>query len=94
MFAALDGVEDPATGSANCALTAGHYRSERDGTFSWRIAQGVEMERPSVLEARTEKRDGVVTGVWIAGNCVRVSEGYIEIDPSNAHRQSLTGDSE
>ena len=83
MFAPLDGVpEDPATGSANCALAGllTHHRSERDGSFQWRIAQGVEMGRPSVLEARAEKRDGEVAGAWIGGASVLVSEGWIEVD--------------
>ena len=82
MFAPLDGIpEDPATGSANCALVAmlSHYKTESDGEFGWRIAQGVEMKRPSVLDARTVKQSGAVTGVWIAGNCQMVTEGYIEI---------------
>jgi trans-2,3-dihydro-3-hydroxyanthranilate isomerase len=82
VFAPLDGVpEDPATGSANCALVAllTHCMSKEEGEFSWRIAQGVEMERPSVLDARTKKQSGVITGVWIAGSCKMVSEGYIEI---------------
>jgi trans-2,3-dihydro-3-hydroxyanthranilate isomerase len=82
MFAPLDGIpEDPATGSANCALVAmlTHYRPESDGEFSWRIAQGVEMKRPSVLDARTVKQSGSVTGVWIAGHCTMVTEGYIEV---------------
>jgi trans-2,3-dihydro-3-hydroxyanthranilate isomerase len=82
MFAPLDGIpEDPATGSANCALVAmlSHYKPESDGRFSWRIAQGVEMGRPSVLDARTEKQSGTVTGVWIAGYCTMVTEGYIEV---------------
>lgn len=83
MFAPLDGVpEDPATGSANCALAAllTHHKTERDGSFQWRIAQGVEMGRPSILEARTEKRDGEVVGTWIGGASVLVSEGFIEVD--------------
>ena len=82
MFAPLDGIpEDPATGSANCALAAmlTHYRPESDGEYRWRIAQGIEMGRPSVLDARAEKRAGAVTGVWIAGYCVMVSEGTIEV---------------
>ena len=82
MFAPLDGIpEDPATGSANCALVAmlSHYKPEPDGAFSWCIGQGVEMGRPSVLEARTEKRSGTVTGVWIGSGCVMVTEGYIEV---------------
>ncbi|MEM6428677.1 MAG: PhzF family phenazine biosynthesis protein [Deinococcota bacterium] len=82
VFAPLDGVpEDPATGSANCALTAmlTHYHADVTGDYRWRIAQGVEMKRPSFLEARTEKRVGTVTGVWIAGHCQMVMEGYIQI---------------
>jgi trans-2,3-dihydro-3-hydroxyanthranilate isomerase len=81
MFAPLDGVpEDPATGSANCALAGllSQHQEAADGSFRWRIAQGVEMGRPSVLEARTEKRSGTVENVWIGGASVLVSEGVIE----------------
>jgi trans-2,3-dihydro-3-hydroxyanthranilate isomerase len=82
MFAPLDGIpEDPATGSANCVLAAllSHLETAPEGAFTYRIAQGFEMGRPSVLEARTEKRDGEVTGVWIGGESVMVSEGFIEV---------------
>ena len=82
MFAPIGGtIEDPATGSANCALAGllTHYQPEQNGSFSWRIAQGVEMGRPSVLDARTEKEAGQVTNVWIAGTCVMVTEGTIEV---------------
>lgn len=82
MFAPYDGVpEDPATGSANCALAAllTQERKESSGAFKYRIAQGVEMGRPSVLEARSEKRDGAVSGTWIGGASVLVSEGTIEV---------------
>jgi trans-2,3-dihydro-3-hydroxyanthranilate isomerase len=84
MFAPLDGVpEDPATGSANCALAGllSHYNEAVEGVFHWRIAQGFEMGRPSVLEARAEKREGIVTATWIGGGSVLVSEGVIEADP-------------
>jgi trans-2,3-dihydro-3-hydroxyanthranilate isomerase len=83
MFAPLDGVpEDPATGSANCALAGllSQCSQETDGSFHWRIAQGVEMGRPSLLEARTEKRAGIVEAIRIGGACVLVSEGFIEVD--------------
>jgi trans-2,3-dihydro-3-hydroxyanthranilate isomerase len=82
MFAPFDGVpEDPATGSANCALAGllSHYEAAPDGTTSWRIAQGVEMGRPSVLEASAEKRDGVVVATRVGGASVLVSEGIIEV---------------
>ena len=63
VFAPLDGVpEDPATGSANCALAGilSHYDEAPDGRFQWRIAQGVEMGRPSILNAEEEKENGTV----------------------------------
>jgi trans-2,3-dihydro-3-hydroxyanthranilate isomerase len=83
MFAPLEGVpEDPATGSANCALAGllSHYDEAANGDFHWRIAQGVEMGRPSLLEARAEKRERVVVATWIGGTSVLVSEGVIEVD--------------
>jgi trans-2,3-dihydro-3-hydroxyanthranilate isomerase len=83
MFAPLDGVaEDPATGSANCALAAllTLKGPKLTGHFQWRIAQGVEMGRPSVLDARAEKLDGKLIGAWIGGTTVLVSEGTIEVE--------------
>jgi trans-2,3-dihydro-3-hydroxyanthranilate isomerase len=83
MFAPLDGVlEDPATGSANCALAGllAHFEQAPSGTFHWRIAQGVEMGRPSLLEAAADKRDGDVVATRIGGASVLVSEGWIEVD--------------
>jgi trans-2,3-dihydro-3-hydroxyanthranilate isomerase len=81
MFAPFDGVhEDPATGSANCAL-AGLLASldDTEGERAWRIAQGVELGRPSVLDARVQRVGGEVAGVWIGGSSVLVSEGTIEV---------------
>ena len=83
MFAPIDGIpEDPATGSANVSLAAmlSHYDPARDGNFAYRIAQGVEMGRPSILHARTIKQDGVVVVAKIGGASVMVSEGSFEVD--------------
>ena len=83
MFAPFDGVaEDPATGSANCALAGllSHCGDRADGAVSWRIAQGVEMGRPSVLEVQAEKRSGVVIGTRVGGASVLTSEGVIDVD--------------
>jgi trans-2,3-dihydro-3-hydroxyanthranilate isomerase len=83
MFAPLYGVpEDAATGSANCALAGllSYFDSRASGTFKWRIAQGVEMGRASVLDTRAEKSGGVVTGTWVGGTSVMVSDGFIEVD--------------
>lgn len=80
MFAPLDGVpEDPATGSANCALAAliGHCDPAEMGIFRLQITQGVEMGRPSYLEACSTKDKGLITSARIGGDCVMVSEGHI-----------------
>jgi len=81
MFAPSDGVpEDPATGSANCALAGllRYHGDAKDGTQSWRIAQGVEMGRPSLLEASADKHSGVVVATRVGGASVMVSEGTID----------------
>jgi trans-2,3-dihydro-3-hydroxyanthranilate isomerase len=81
MFAPLYGVpEDPATGSANVALVGllASLRAEPDLTLRLRIAQGIDMGRPSLLEAGAEKRDGRVTGTWIGGRCVPMMQGVLE----------------
>jgi trans-2,3-dihydro-3-hydroxyanthranilate isomerase len=54
------------------------YDAKASGTFRYRISQGVEIGRPSVLEARVEKRDGALVSAHIGGECVLVSEGWIE----------------
>ena len=82
MFSPLHGVpEDPATGSANVAL-AGLLASllpEPDLSLQVRIAQGVEMGRPSLLEASAEKRGGTVVETRIGGSCIAVMAGTIEV---------------
>jgi trans-2,3-dihydro-3-hydroxyanthranilate isomerase len=91
MYAPLHGVaEDPATGSANLALAGllAACAREPDGTFAWRIAQGVEMGRPSLLEASATKRGGAVDTVRIGGRSALVCEGWIEVgDPGEADEQ-------
>lgn len=78
MFAPTIGVpEDPATGSA-CAGFAGYLadRDERtDGTLRWRVEQGFEMGRPSLVDIEADKKQGVVSGVRVGGNSVLVSRG-------------------
>jgi len=91
VFAPLNGVpEDPATGSANCALAGllSHYNETPNGRFKWRIAQGVEMGRPSVLYAEAEKEDGCVVKTTIGGACVMVAEGFIEVGYSTSRPRS------
>ncbi len=72
--------EDPATGSANACL-AGYLaaRTPRDGVLRWRVAQGVEMQRPSRLELEVEKVNGVVQAVRVGGASVIVTEGTFRL---------------
>ncbi len=74
MFAPQDGVpEDPATGSANAALTA--LIARVDGRSQrLRIAQGIEMGRPSLLLTEAGP-----SGVRVGGRCVKVMEGTLHL---------------
>jgi trans-2,3-dihydro-3-hydroxyanthranilate isomerase len=73
--------EDPATGSANVALIGllAKLRPEPNLSLSKTIAQGVEMGRTSILQAKAEKHNGVVTATYIGGRCVPVMSGSIEL---------------
>ena len=84
-FAPLDGVvEDPATGSA-CAATiallatlqAGERHEPDERT--WRVHQGVDMGRASLLLGRTETQAGTVIATHIGGRCVAVLEGTLAL---------------
>jgi len=82
MFAPLYGVpEDPATGSANVALVGllASLRPEPDLMLHLRIAQGVDMGRPSLLEADAEKRSGNIVSLSIGGHCVPMMRGTLEV---------------
>ena len=70
-------VEDPATGSANCALVAllAQLAPQPDATVELTIAQGVDMGRPSLLQARARKCRGTVEAVHVGGRCVEMMEG-------------------
>ncbi|EAR07299.1 PhzF family phenazine biosynthesis protein [Reinekea blandensis] len=80
MFAPTDGVpEDPATGSANCALAAmlAQYDAADEGEYQLQIAQGDEMGRPSRLFTTITKQAGIVSDVRIAGSSVVFCEGLL-----------------
>lgn len=73
--------EDPATGSAASGLAGYLSKRERlkDGTTRWRVEQGIEMGRPSMIDLEADVRDGVVTSVRVGGPSVVVSEGHLLI---------------
>lgn len=82
MFAPSHGIpEDPATGSAAAAL-AGLLGAEAgldEGWHRWRIAQGWEMGRPSLIDARARREGGRVAEVRVGGRAVPVAEGTLEV---------------
>jgi trans-2,3-dihydro-3-hydroxyanthranilate isomerase len=82
MFAPALGIrEDPATGAAATALAGylGTRDTMRDGTLHWRVEQGFEMRRPSILEVEADKADGTLTTIRVGGASVMMCEGTIEM---------------
>src|SRR5690606_28832525 len=78
MFAPSIGIaEDPATGSAAVALVAmlNERQSLSDGVHQWRIHQGDDMGRPSVMALRAVVKGGQVVTAHVGGTSIRVIEG-------------------
>ena len=83
MFAPLDAtIEDPATGSAAAATIAllTELHAQPEGKYRWRIEQGHEMGRPSLILGRTEKKQGRVAAVHIGGQAVSVMRGVLQAE--------------
>ncbi len=82
MFAPLGGIdEDPATGSAAATLAA-LLTSMAPGDnldLSYAIEQGVEMGRPSLISASAVKSGEGPVSASVAGSCVPVSRGTLEV---------------
>jgi trans-2,3-dihydro-3-hydroxyanthranilate isomerase len=74
--------EDPATGS--CAAALGGYLGTRDdmreGMLSYRVEQGFEMRRPSLLDIEVDKRAGEITAIRVGGESVMVSRGEMDVE--------------
>ena len=80
MFAPGEGVtEDPATGSAACAVAEWLVRDDglRDGTGRWTINQGLEIGRPSRIFIEADVSGGKITAVRCGGTAVMMTEGTI-----------------
>lgn len=75
MFSPLTGTwEDPATGSAATPLAGFLLHLSGADQGAWEIEQGVEMGRPSLLQASAKRMpDGI--RATVGGGCVRVMEG-------------------
>ena len=81
MFAPGFGVaEDPATGSAAAAFAGLLARDARlpDGDHAFRIEQGYEMGRPSLIELALTMRGARLASASIGGEALVVTEGTIE----------------
>lgn len=77
--------EDPATGSAAASL-AGYFalenpavRDAESGRFDWRIEQGFEMGRPSILDARAVKSAGKIKSLSVGGCSRLVCHGRLNL---------------
>ncbi len=82
MYAPGMGIEeDPATGSANCALAGllAHCGQDDDDDYKFRVAQGIEMGRPSLMQADADKRAGKIVETRIGGCSTAVTEGSISL---------------
>lgn len=82
MFAPGLGVaEDPATGSAAAALAGwlARHASSNDGTHRWRILQGQEIGRPSIIELDYAQRGGDASIVRVGGSAVMVARGSLTL---------------
>ncbi len=77
--------EDPATGSAAAALgpvLVADGSAARDGETAYRIAQGTEIGRPSILHGRVEADGGHAVRVRVAGGVTHVATGTIAVPPA------------
>ena len=82
MFAPAMGItEDAATGGAATALAGllAARDADADGTWCWKVMQGVEMGRPSRILVEADVRDRRVAQVRVGGSAVPVSEGEMTI---------------
>ncbi|GHB10339.1 PhzF family phenazine biosynthesis protein [Modicisalibacter luteus] len=70
--------EDAATGSAASALVGMlTLRESGQGKWQWRIEQGVEMGRPSIIHGEAERDATHLTAIRIAGQAVLVGQGTL-----------------
>ena len=83
MYAPLDGIpEDPATGSATASTLALLTDLDRAADIErrWRVHQGDDMGRPSILLGATTKLGGALQFVRVGGRCAPVMTGTLNVD--------------
>jgi trans-2,3-dihydro-3-hydroxyanthranilate isomerase len=76
--------EDPATGSAALGLGVWLVASgllPGDGVSSYRVHQGHEMRRPSLLDCTVTAASGVASAATVAGHVYPIARGEIAVPP-------------
>jgi trans-2,3-dihydro-3-hydroxyanthranilate isomerase len=71
--------EDPATGSAAAALIGLLAKHEGNGQHEYRLRQGHEMGRPSLISIQLRKEGDALTHGGIGGYAVLVGEGVLNL---------------
>ncbi len=85
MFAPAMGItEDPATGAAAAAL--GALLTEAGKAGPWRLHQGVEMGRPSLISLARRSNQSALLGIEVGGTAVKTASGSLKIP----HSQQLS----
>ncbi|MDR3493059.1 MAG: PhzF family phenazine biosynthesis protein [Ancalomicrobiaceae bacterium] len=82
MFAPEAGIpEDPATGAAAAAFAGVilSFDAPTDGLHHFRIEQGIEMGRPSLVDLTIEVEGGMLKAERIGGYAVMLAEGELAI---------------
>jgi trans-2,3-dihydro-3-hydroxyanthranilate isomerase len=51
----------------------------REGTLYWRVEQGFEINRHSILEVEADKAGGKITAIRVGGASVMMCEGTLEV---------------
>ena len=77
--------EDPATGSAGVALglvLVASGRARPDGATTYRVLQGLEMGRRSLLSGRVDAVEAAAVVSRIAGQVVSVASGTLAVPPT------------
>jgi len=85
MFAPSMGIpEDPATGAAVAAFSGAilHFDGLQEGEHSFKIEQGYEMGRPSLIELVMTLRERKLKSSQIGGHAVLLAEGKLYMDGS------------
>jgi trans-2,3-dihydro-3-hydroxyanthranilate isomerase len=76
--------EDAATGSAALGLGVWLVAAGRlpaSGTSSYRVHQGAEMRRPSLLDCTVTAADGAAVSATVTGHVVPIAKGEMAIPP-------------